>query len=93
MALGIAWALVAFLRDSPIMGKVEGMGADLSEVSFYTLDVPKRVFHTLAEYLESRTSMRKQIQALEDKNLILSARAQRMEALTCLLYTSDAADD
>ena len=40
--LGIAWALVAFLRDSPIMVKVEGVGADLSEVSFYTLDVPKR---------------------------------------------------
>ena len=64
------------------MGKVEGMGADLSEVSFYTLDVPKRFFQTAAEYLESRASMREQIQALEDRNLILSARAQRMEALT-----------
>ena len=82
MALGIAWALVAFLRDSPIMGKVEGVGADISEVSFYTLDVPKRFFQTVAEYLESRASMREQIQALEDRNLILSARAQRMEALT-----------
>ena len=64
------------------MGKVEGVGADLSEVSFYTLDIPKRFFQTAAEYLESRASMREQIQALEDRNLILSARAQRMEALT-----------
>ena len=43
---------------------MEGVGADLSEVSFYTLDVPKRFFQTVAEYLESRASMREQIQAL-----------------------------
>ena len=64
------------------MGKVEGVGADLSEVSFYALDVPKRFVQTVSEYLESRASMRERIQALEDRNLILSARAQQMEALT-----------
>ena len=56
------------------MGKVEGVGADLSEISFYTLDIPKRLFRTVSEYLESRESMRERIQALEDRNLILSAR-------------------
>ncbi len=80
--LGIALALVAFMRDSPIKGKVEGVGADLSEISFYTLDIPKRFFRMVSEYLESRASMRERIQALEDRNLVLSARAQRMESLT-----------
>ena len=81
MVLAVAWILVAFLRDSPVMGQVEGVGADLSEVSFYTIGVPKRLIQSASEYLESRASMRERIQALEDRNLILSARAQRMEAL------------
>lgn len=64
------------------MAKVEGAGADLSEVSFYIIDVPKYFVQSVAQYLESRASMRGRIQALEDRNLILSARTQRMEALT-----------
>ena len=63
------------------MGQVDGVGADLSEVSFYTIGMPKRFVQAVSEYLESRASMRERIQALEDRNLILSARAQRMEAL------------
>jgi rod shape-determining protein MreC len=82
VALAIAWSLVAFLRDSPVMAKAEGAGADLSEVSFYIIDVPKYFVQSVAQYLESRASMRGRIQALEDRNLILSARTQRMEALT-----------
>jgi len=82
VALAIAWSLVAFLRDSPVMAKVEGVGADLSEVSFYIIDVPKYFVQSVSQYLESRASMRGRIQALEDRNLILSARTQRMEALT-----------
>ena len=64
------------------MAKVEGAGADLSEVSFYIIDVPKYFVQSVSQYLESRASMRGRIQALEDRNLILSARTQRREALT-----------
>jgi len=81
VVLAVAWGLIAFLRDAPVMGQVDGVGADLSEVSFYTIDMPKRFVQAVSEYLESRASMRERIQALEDRNLILSARAQRMEAL------------
>jgi rod shape-determining protein MreC len=74
--------LVGFLRDAPIMNQVAGLGADVSEGSFFAIDVPKRAVAKVLEYLESRESMRERIQRLEDKNLMLSARAQRMEALT-----------
>ena len=69
------------MRESPLTGHVEGVGADLTEASFVVIDVPKRLFGRVAAYLESRATMRRKIVELKDRNLILSARAQRMEAL------------
>jgi rod shape-determining protein MreC len=69
------------MRESPLTGRVEGVGADLTEASFVVIDVPKRMLGRVAAYLESRATMRRKISDLRDRNLILSARAQRMEAL------------
>jgi rod shape-determining protein MreC len=69
------------MRESPLTGHLEGIGADLTEASFVVIDVPKRLFGRVAAYLESRATMRRKIVELKDRNLILSARAQRMEAL------------
>jgi rod shape-determining protein MreC len=69
------------MRESPLTGRVEGVGADLTEASFVVIDVPKRMLGRVAAYLESRATMRRKISELRDRNLILSARAQRMEAL------------
>ena len=99
LALCTAGVLLGFLRDAPIMSNVAGLGADVTEGSFFAIDIPQRAFTQVLEYLESRDSMRERIQQLEDKNLMLSARAQRMEALRSenmryrALLNSPVADD
>jgi hypothetical protein len=49
------------MRDSPLTGRVEGVGADLTEASFVVIDVPKRMLGRVAAYLESRATMRRKI--------------------------------
>ena len=80
IALGIA--LLAFARASPFLQQLSGLGADIAEVSSDIADVPKQLLNTASAYSESRQSMRQRIQELEDKQLMLRARAQKMEALT-----------
>ena len=80
IALGIA--LLAVARASPFLQQLSGLGADIAEVSSDIIDVPKQLLNTASAYLESRQTMRQRIQELEDKQLMLSARAQKMEALT-----------
>lgn len=92
-------ALVAFGRESSVLKRFNGWGADLSALSFSIIDVPISLFETVIDYSESRETMRERIQKLEDTNLILSARAQRMEALAAenmryrALLNSPVADD
>ena len=81
------------------MKRVNGWGADVNALSLSVVEVPKSLIQSVSNYTESRAQMRTRIQELEDRNLILSARAQRMEALAAenmryrALLNSPVADD
>ena len=88
-----------FARETPLVKSVGGWGADMSAWSLSIIEVPKGLLQSAVDYSESRSQMRKRIQELEDRNLILSARAQRMEALAAenmryrAMLNSPVADD
>ena len=81
------------------MKRVNGWGADVNALSLSVVEVPKSLIQSVSNYTQSRAHMRTRIQELEDRNLILSARAQRMEALAAenmryrALLNSPVADD
>lgn len=77
----VGWVLVALVREKPVVKTLNGWGADISAMSLSVFDIPKGLLQSAIDYSESRGQMRSRIQELEDRNLILSARAQRMEAL------------
>ena len=90
---------MALVRETPVVKRINGWGADVSAVSLAIVEVPKRLVQSVVDYSESRAQMRARIQELEDRNLVLSARAQRMEALAAenmryrALLNSPVADD
>ena len=95
----MGWLLVGLARETSFVKQLSGWGADISALSLSIIEIPKDLFQSAIEYSESRGQMRARIQELEDKNLILSARAQRMEALAAenmryrAMLNSPVADD
>ena len=91
--------LVALARETPLLKTLNGWGADISAMSLSIIEIPKGLVQSAIDYSESRGQMRARIQELEDRNLILSARAQRMEALAAenmryrAMLNSPVADD
>lgn len=99
MLLLVGWCLVVLARDTAAVKKVTGWGADLNAASMSLIEIPRRFVQSVIDYSESRDDMRARLQELEDRNLVLSARAQRMEALAAennryrALLNSPVADD
>ena len=95
----VGWLLVGLARETSFVKQLSGWGADVSALSLSIIEIPKGLFQSAIEYSESRGQMRARIQELEDRNLILSARAQRMEALAAenmryrAMLNSPVADD
>lgn len=95
----MGWILVALVRETSLVKYVSGWGPDISATSFAIIEIPKGFLQSVIDYSESREQMRSRIQELEDRNLILSARAQRMEALAAenmryrAMLNSPVADD
>jgi rod shape-determining protein MreC len=81
IAVLMSLALLFLLRDTKAVGFLESLGPDITEVVDAVLGVPSVIGDRGLQFMESKAELRERITELENQNIVLSARGQRLEAL------------